>query len=275
MFKVIAPLGNMNYLQRVFEAGADGIYAGFSGLSRGRVDHGLKEEEIKELSIRCHSKGKILHIAINAIPEYKELDRFMEKIGCLVEMNVDGIILNESGLIWLVRKSIPFSKIFVSVGCGILNLEDALFFQDIGADGITLSWMVDPDEIYKIKKRTSLTVEVFFYALREFIQRGKCSLGPYLNRKSGGLKRIGDCINVCTAKYELIDSTGNAGACLFPFEEFMISDGFKRYIDAGVDLFKIQGREFSIEKTIKTISFIRDMVGSGGIDENGDKHFNT
>ncbi len=263
MYKVMAPVRDLGYLDGILEAGADGVYTGLQGSSRGRVCEGLQEKEIEELLIRCHKKGKLVHIALNAIPDSRLTDKLIEKISYLVGMGVDAIILNEVGIVSLAVKRVPYSSIFASVGCGILNIDDALFFEDLGVRGITLSWMVDPEEIYEIKRRTSLKVEVFFYALREFIQRGKCILGPYLMRGTTDLRRGGNCINICSARYE-INSNGNSGVCLLPLEEYMVTDAFKSYIEAGVDLFKIQGREFNIEKIRKIVSIFRHISEGRG-----------
>jgi putative protease len=152
----------------------------------------------------------------------------------LRELGVAEVILNDPGLISLARRRFPGFPICASVGLSAVNPEDAAAYRELGADAIVLPSAVRPEEIPAIKRASGLRIEVFGWCRPEFLLHGKCGLTGYAAEGAGGetasAKRGGSCRLVCR---ELP----------VPREPRSLEDELPEWIEAGVDVVKIEGRE--------------------------------
>ncbi len=256
--ELLAPAGSLAAMQRVLDAGADAVYAGCRGWSRDGERHALAAGEFREAAAMCRERGSPLHAALNTVPAAAEIPSFLDTVNGLRENGISAVILSDPGVISLVRRVVPSLRITASVGISALNPPEARFYRDAGADTIVLPTALTPGEIPAIKSGSGLRVEVFVHCRPEILLQGKCALPGYARegrvsperpRMAGSgspssAKRSGKCHLVCRA---------------IPLsrEEHSIEDELAPWIAAGVDGFKVQGRELSPDRLFALISRIR------------------
>jgi len=232
---LLAPAGSLPAVEAALSAGADAVYVGVRSLSRGGRT-GLSPEVVGAAVSACRRAGARLHAAINAIPSSGELPAFLASLHRLRDAGVDAVILNDPGVIALVRREIPRWPLCASVGLSVLNPEDARAYRDLGADAVVLPSAVRPEEIPFIKVASGLRIEVFAYCRPEFLLHGKCGLTGYVVEGEGGgtvsAKRGGSCRLVC--RNLPVPATAHS-----------LEDELPVWIAAGADVFKIEGRELS------------------------------
>ena len=232
---LLAPAGSLPAVEAALSAGADAVYVGVRSLSRGGRT-GLSPEAVGAAVSACRRAGARLHAAINAIPSSGELPAFLASLHRLRDAGVDEVILNDPGVIALARREIPGWPVCASVGLSVLNPEDARAYRDLGVDAVVLPSAVRPEEIPPIKKASGLRIEVFAYCRPEFLLHGKCGLTGYVVEGDGGgtgsAKRGGSCRLVCRN-------------LPVPAAAHSLEDELPAWISAGVDVFKIEGRELS------------------------------
>ncbi|MCL5966932.1 MAG: U32 family peptidase [Deltaproteobacteria bacterium] len=259
--KLLAPAGSLEAVSAALAAGADAVYVGVRGLSRGGSRAGMGLPEIGRASKACARAGAEIQAAVNAVPAASELPAFLSAVTRLRAAGVGTVVLNDPGVIALVRGEVPGIRICASVGLSTLNAEDARFLRDLGADAVVLPTAVRLDEVPAIKAIGGLAVEVFLLCRAEVILHGKCALPGYAlpgNAPEGrpGLvragatasaKRSGRCHLVCRA---------------LPLrqETHSIEDELADWIRAGVDAFKVQGRELGPEKLGDLVSRLRGRL---------------
>jgi len=230
---LLAPAGSLSAVEAALSAGADAVYIGVRSLSRGGRT-GLSPEAVGAAVSACRRAGRRLHAAINAIPSSGELPAFLAALHRLRDAGVDEVILNDPGVIALARREIPGWPICASVGLSVLNPEDARAYRDLGVDAVVLPSAVRHEEIPSIKKASGLRIEVFAYCRPEFLLHGKCGLTGYAVEGTGGgtasAKRGGSCRLVCRN-------------LPVPAAAHSLEDELPAWISAGVDVFKIEGRE--------------------------------
>lgn len=275
MVKLLAPAGSFESCKAAFDAGAHGVYLGVKNWSRGAAGHALSDTGIARCIGLAKSGKKLVHVAVNTIPDAKDAGRFIEKCLHYASLGVDGLILNDFGFIahlMSIDKSVP---VYASVGCAIMNIADVEFYHGLGVAGVVLPPGVLPDEIKRIKEKCSVKVEIFGEALVEPFLFGRCWLGSYcrLFRKNlegkevflGSAKR-GSCSKGCKARWEVFRGEGLlTGSFEFPFAPCSLLHSLKPYIDAGVDIIKIQGRDLAPEAVRSVIQVYRSVLG-------GDEH---
>jgi len=230
---LLAPAGSLHAVEAALSAGADAVYVGVRSLSRGGRT-GLPLEAVGTAVSLCRRAGARLHAAVNAIPVSGDLPVLLSSLRRLRDEGIDEVILNDPGVISLVRRELPDLPICASVGLSILNPEDARAYRELGADAVVLPSAVRPEEIPALRRASALRIEVFAYCRPEFLLHGKCGLTGYAVEGTGGgtasAKRGGSCRLVCRN-------------LPVPCDAHSLEDELPVWIEAGVDVFKIEGRE--------------------------------
>ena len=232
---LLAPAGSLPAVEAALSAGADAVYVGIRSLSRGGRT-GLPAGEVGAAVAACRLAGGRLHAAVNAVPSPGKIAPFLAAVGRLREEGVAEVILNDPGVIAMVRREFPDLPVCASVGVSAMNPEDARAYRELGADAIVLPSALLPEELPAIKKASGLRIEVFAWCRAEFLLHGKCGLTGYAVEGAGGAlvspKRGGSCHLVCRG---------------LPVarEPRSLEEELSRWIDAGADVFKIEGRDLS------------------------------
>ena len=251
---LLAPAGSLAAVEAALSAGADAVYVGVQSLSRGGRS-GLPPGQVKAAGNACRRTGARLHAAINAVPTSGGIPVFLASLRRLRHEGIDEVILNDPGMIALVRREFPDWPICASVGLSVLNPEDARAYRELGAEAVVLPSAVRPDEIPAIKRASGLRIEVFAHCRPEFLLHGKCGLTGYAAEDAGGgtasAKRGGSCRLVCRT-------------LPVPCEEHSIGDDLPAWIAAGADVFKIEGRELSPPAVAALVARFRRKLDAAG-----------
>jgi putative protease len=232
---LLAPAGSLPAVGAALEAGADAVYAGVRTLSRGGRT-GLPAGDVAAAVFACRRAGARFHAAVNAVPAAGDAARFVGAVRRLRDEGVDEAILNDPGVIALVRKEFPELSLCASVGLTAMNPEDARAYRELGADAIVLPSAVRPEEVPAIREASGLRIEVFAWCRAEFLLHGKCGLTGYAMVGADGApvfpKRGESCRLVCRA-------------LPVPTVPRSLEEELSAWIAAGVDVFKIEGRDLS------------------------------
>jgi putative protease len=258
---LLAPAGSLPAVGAALSAGADAVYVGCRRWSRGGERVALPDGEIREAAAMCREAGARLHAAMNTVPAAAELPSFRNAVARMRDAGVFAVILADPGLISLVRREVRDLRITASVGLSALNPPDARFYRDLGADAVVLPTAVSPQEVPAIRSGGGLGVEVFVRCRPEILLQGKCALTGYLREEGGppGRPTPDGMCGILSAK--------RSGRCLLACREIPLSrelhsieDAMDPWIAAGVDVFKIQGRELPPPLLSATVSRIRGKL---------------
>jgi len=230
---LLAPAGSLAAVPAVLSAGADAVYAGVRAYSRaGRS--GIPLDAFAAVAAECRRAGARLHAAVNAVPAGADVPAFVAALRRLRDDGVSEVILNDPGLIALVHRELPDLPVCASVGLSAVNAQDAAAYRELGADAIVLPSVIRPEEVPAIKRASGLRIEIFAWCRSEFLLHGKCGLSAYAAQSPAGAaappKRGGACGFVCRG-------------LPVPREPRSAENDLRAWIDAGVDVFKIEGRD--------------------------------
>lgn len=270
---LLAPGGNLAMVRTAIEGGADAVYCGVRGWSRYPFS-GLADEEIRQALAMTHSQGKGFHLAMNTIPRMGEIDLFLDKIARYSDWGIDGLIVNDLGVLDLLHRRFPHLPLCASVGCGAVNVEDVLLLEDAGARTVVLPWIVTPEDVRRIRARSRVGLELFVYGLREYIHLGKCYMPGYVQRTAvadrvngkrqvlGSAKQGGVCYRICKADCAVAGIHGEHTTRL-PYQSFFIFQDLPLFVGAGVDILKIQGRDLDPASVGLLVRFYRHLLDAG------------
>ncbi|MBI3988339.1 MAG: U32 family peptidase [candidate division NC10 bacterium] len=275
MSKLMAPGGTMQMAYSVLEEGADAVYVGVLGWSRRGSDVELKDEEIKDLVAFAETKGKEVRVVLNTMPSSMEVPLLLKKVDRYIGWGVSGFMISDVGCMVQVRKHFPEIAIHVSVGTGLTNAEDVKYYKDMGATYVILPYRMWLDDVKAIKRTIDVGLEIFLFRTDTqggIICPGKCTMSSYFRFKRwvddegkdyfyGSANRGGDCLRICQIGWE-VATDGQ------PLSKRAILKGNPRlwfheltdYIKAGVEYFKVPGRDRSDVLVRDIVRFYRKVV---------------
>ena len=104
MKELLSPAGNMECLKAAIHNGADAIYLGGKSFGARAFAGNFTNEELKEAVNYAHLYGVKIYVTANTIIYNNEIKDFLEYIKYLYQIGVDALIMQDIGMISLVRK---------------------------------------------------------------------------------------------------------------------------------------------------------------------------
>jgi putative protease len=287
---LLAPAGNLEAVLAALEAGADAVYVGLKGWSRGGARRELDWDELAAARRLAASAGRRLRVALNTIPKPEERARLFESIPALLDLEIDEVIVNDVGTLADLRRRFPDLSLTASIGCGAQSLPDVAFFRDLGASAVVLPGTVSPMEMRQIRAVRGISLEIMIHMVEEFILLGKCWMPSYVHlkpsplpaafpsgagagsdppegalrglRQTGSMKRggVGACFRICQQPWELYTSGQRVDTRLFPSRQISQVAEVNAYAEAGVDVLKLQGRSLPAELLAPLVRRYREAI---------------
>ena len=275
MAELLASGGTVEMARSVLDNGADAVYVGAKGWSRRRAQYEMNDEEVTASARYAQSLGKILRVAFNTLPSSSEVPLLLAKAEKFVGAGIRDFILTDVGAMRALAERFPGIQIHASVGCTIVNAEDARFYKEAGATQVVTECRMDREEMRKIRHEVGVGVEVLVHATTCYTYLGRCTMSSYTrqewrfdeegkNHFLGSPNRGGLCYRVCLTEWDQRgeDGTVEAGRVVLPNLAYFLVDDIPGLIDLGVTTIKIQGREYSVSLVGNMVRFYRDLIDS-------------
>ena len=292
---LLAPAGCPEAVVAALDAGADAVYVGLEGWSRGGARRELDWDQLVAAQRRIARSGRRLQVAINTIPKPKERAQLFERIPALLDLGIDEVIVNDIGILAALKRRFPELRLTASIGCGAQTVADAAFLRDLGAHAVVLPGTVSPVEMREIRAVRGISVEIMVHMVEEFILLGKCWMPSYVHlkpsrlptavpseaadaddppegalkgmRQTGSMKRggVGACFRICQQPWELYASGRRVDSRLFPGRQISRIAEVTAYAEAGVDVLKLQGRSLPVELLTPLVRRYRKAIDSGTV----------
>lgn len=263
--ELLAPAGSFEKAKIAFLYGADAVYCGTASLSlRSRAE--VEDNDLENTIIYAHSIGKKVYAAINIYAFDDSYEEIKKQAKMLKDINVDGIIISDGGVIDAVREVAPNIDIHISTQANVVSAHSANFWYKNGAKRIILARELNKEQIRDIVKNTpdDLEMEIFIHGALCFGYSGRCFLSDFLASRSANL---GDCAQSCRWAYNLYaeekNNPGNLmpvehdekGTYIFSSKDLCLLKEIPDIVDLGVNSLKIEGR-------LKTEYYLASVVNA-------------
>jgi putative protease len=273
MAELLASGGTPEMVRAVLDNGADAVYVGAKGWSRRRAQYEMDDDQIVASSDYARSAGKVLRVAFNTLPASREIPLLIAKAEKFLAAGVRDFILTDVGAMAALSRRFPGVRIHASVGCTIVNAQDARFYKEAGACQIVAECRMDREEMRRIKEEAGVGLEVLVHATTCYTLLGRCTMSSYTrqewridgegkNHFLGSPNRGGLCYRICLTEWDRVGEDGSAEArgMILPNVAYFLVDDIPSLIDLGVDTIKIQGREYSVSLVGKMVRFYRELI---------------
>ena len=199
MKELLSPAGNIECLKAAINNGADACYLGGKSFGARAFAGNFTNEELKEAVEYAHLYGVKIYITVNTIIYNNEVEEFIEYIKYLYQIGVDALIMQDIGMISLVRQTFPNFEIHASTQLHNHNNEGIKALKDLGVTRIVLDREMTLEQIENIN--VDIEKEVFIHGALCNSYSGCCLFSSLNGGRSGNR---GECTQPCRLPYKLI-----------------------------------------------------------------------
>ena len=243
--ELLSPAGNKEMLKSAIHNGADAVYlSGIKFGARKFADNFTNEELVNAIKY-AHLYGVKVYVTINTLIKDNEVKEFIEYVEFLHKNNVDAVLMQDIGMIYLVRKTFPNLEIHASTQFHNHNIEDLKFLKSIGIKRAVLARELSINDIKNLD--VDIEKEVFVHGALCISYSGECLMSSIIMNRSGNR---GCCAGMCRLPYRLYENQKRLiteGDYLLSTKELCTLENLKDILDANIDSIKIEGRMKSTE----------------------------
>ena len=145
--EILSPAGDFESLKTALKCGADAIYIGGESFSARKNAKNFSNEEIIEALDLCHLYQAKLYVACNILIKENEFLPAVEYLKFLINAGVDGVIIQDLGLMSVIRELSRDVKINVSTQATVSSSDAANEFKKLGANRVVLARELSKTEI--------------------------------------------------------------------------------------------------------------------------------
>ena len=272
-YEVMAPVGSREALAAALKAGADSIYFGIEALNmRAHSASHFTIDDLRDIAARCAEQGVKSYLTVNTIIYDEDLELMHRICDAAHEAGISAIIASDVAVMSYCNEI--GQEVHLSTQLNISNVE-ALKFYARFADVVVLARELNLDQVRQIyeaierekicgPKGELIRIEMFCHGALCMAVSGKCylsldNLGRSANR--------GECMQICRRSYTVRDR--ETGVELDVDNKYIMSpkdlktiNFIDRMMEAGVRVFKIEGRARSAEYVYTVVSCYKEAIAA-------------
>ena len=256
--EIMAPAGNFECLMAAIEGGADSVYFGIGNLNmRSHSANNFQPEDLDEIVRICREHGVKTYLTLNIVLYQEDLEPARRALDAARQAGVDAVIASDMAAIMYCRRI--GMEVHISTQLSISNAEALKFYAQF-ADVVVLARELNLGQVREIYDTISredikgpsgrpVRIEMFAHGALCMAISGKC----YLSLQTyGASANRGACFQLCRRGYEVTDlETGTQlnidNKYIMSPKDLCTIEFMDKIIDAGVKVFKIEGRARSAE----------------------------
>lgn len=256
--ELLAPAGSLDKAKIALMYGADAVYVGGKQFSLRARASNFELEDLKELALFAHERGKKVYVTMNIIPHDEDLTGLDEYLAYLESIKIDAIITSSRYIMSRALEVAPSIERHLSTQMSTTNTLSIDYYKSLGVERVVLAREVTLCEIEKIMKKTDVEVEVFIHGGMCSSYSGHCVLSNHMTNRDANR---GGCAHSCRWNYTLYED-GIPGNNFYNIgsKDMMALKYIPTLIDLGVASLKIEGRMKSMYYLATVIRSYRMLI---------------
>ena len=241
--ELLAPAGDWDALRAAVAGGADAVYFGLSNFNARHRAANFTVAELPRVIEFLHRRNVLGYVTFNTLIFSDELAEAAELLAAIVAADADAVIVQDLGLVRLIRRLAPELPIHGSTQMTLTEPRGLEFVRGLGVERAILARELSVEDIRKITARTDMPLEVFVHGALCIAYSGQCLTSEALGGRSANR---GQCAQACRLPYELIvdgqrRDLGEKAYLLSP-QDLAGYELIEPLVELGVSCFKIEGR---------------------------------
>lgn len=269
MPELLAPVGGKQHLVAAVNNGADAVYMGGLAFNARIFADNFRDDELPEAIDYAHLHGAKVYITFNILLKDRELPKALEYANYLYSIGVDGLIVQDMGIIRLIHKYIPDFPLHLSTQATLYNKEAVTMAQEMGCCRVVPARELTLEEITEVSQEAEahgMDVEIFVHGALCMCYSGQCQMSRMIGRRRTGKART-DAMNAANTGS---CRSGNRGTCAQPCRQAYTDDKGQTFyalspkdmcqIENLPDLIMSGAASFKIEGRIKTPEYVATVT---------------
>src|SRR5690606_6414368 len=153
----------MESLYAAIQNGASAVYLGGKMFNARQHADNFSNEELKNAVEYAHIRDVKIYVTVNILLDDKEMKKALDYIKYLYEIDVDGLIVQDLGFSYLIRKIFPDFDLHGSTQMTINNLPGVTFLEELGFSRVVLAREIPINEVQYIHFNSNIKVEGFIH----------------------------------------------------------------------------------------------------------------
>ena len=239
--ELLAPAGSRDAFVGAVNAGADAVYLAGSRFGARAYAENFGDEELLETLDEAHLLGKKVYLTANVLTKQDELSELADFIRPLYEHGLDGVIVQDFGVLRMLGRQFPELALHASTQMSVTTAQGVRHLKEQGVVRVVPARELSLEEIRRLKEE-DIEIEAFIHGAMCYSYSGRCLMSSFLGGRSGNRGR---CAGTCRLPYAVLDQEKHpvTQSCWpVSMKDMCVLPILPQLIDAGIDSFKIEGR---------------------------------
>lgn len=270
-FEIMAPVGSRESLAAAIQAGADSVYFGVGQLNmRSHSANHFTLDDLHDIVAICQEHNMKTYLTVNTIIYDNDIDTMRQIIDAARIAGVSAVIASDVAVMAYCRQ--VGVEVHLSTQLNISNVEALKFYAQF-ADVSVLARELTMPQVKHIHEQIEaqhivgpngdpIRIEMFCHGALCMAVSGKCYMSLDAANRSANR---GQCVQVCRRSYTVTDN--ETGHQLEIDNKYVMSPKdlktirfIDKMMDAGVRVFKIEGRARGPEYVYTVVSCYKEAI---------------
>ena len=270
-FEIMAPVGSRESLAAAIQAGANSIYFGIGQLNmRSHSANHFDINDLHEIAETCKAHGIKTYLTVNTIIYDEDMEAMRQIVDAAKAADISAVIASDVAVLVYCRQ--VGVEVHLSTQLNISNIEALKFYAQF-ADVTVLARELNMTQVKHIYDEITnqnicgpmgkpVRIEMFCHGALCMAVSGKCYMSLHEANRSANR---GQCVQICRRSYTATDNeTGHQleidNKYLMSPKDLKTVRFIDKMIDAGVRVFKIEGRARGPEYVYTVVSCYREAI---------------
>jgi len=237
--ELLAPGGDIDSIKAAIAAGANAVYCGLNRFNARNRANNLSTDDLIGVIRLAHRNDCQVFLTLNIILIEAEISALVSLLNKIVNIGLDGVIVQDFGLLYLLNENFKSLKIHASTQLTTHNEGQVKFLRQLNVNRVNLCRELNIKEITHLSSSAhahDILTEIFVHGSHCLCFSGICYMSSVQNGTSGNRGRCGQ---PCRDQY-ITTSQGKTHP--LNLKDISVFSNLKQLIESGVDSLKIEGR---------------------------------
>lgn len=253
--ELLAPVGSKESFITALRAGADAVYIGVPDFNARIAASNINLFDLRVLIDHAHAKNVKVYLALNTLIKHEEISDAVKRITGIEALSPDAIIVQDLGLVGIMRKYFPDMVLHASTQMAVHNRMGVDFLAQNGFKRAIMARELSFAELKIIANGSPIGIEVFGHGALCFSLSGMCLFSSFIGGLSGNRGR-------CTQPCRRLWQNGKKRGYIFSPRDLELAEHVGKLKSLGIAALKIEGRMRSSEYVYRVVKAYRMLIDS-------------
>lgn len=199
--ELLSPAGDSKSFKAAILAGANAIFFGVENFNARQRAENISFENLSDLIKLAKSKNVKSYLTLNTLVYDSEFSLLIETVQTAIECGIDAVIIQDMGVLFLIKKFFPNLEIHASTQMTTHNVLQCDFLIQENFAQVNLSRELSLSELKPLVQKlneNNIVAEIFVHGAYCISFSGQCYFSNYLYGEAGNR---GLCVQPCRREF--------------------------------------------------------------------------